>query len=106
MAEETEKLEVPTEQGSQSIYKKISEIQKHDVETPVEEFLNWRQRNPDQPLFLPPNSIRALIIVWLLVILSYLTYTGQVDTNAILQLLSLCVGFYFGTRSANSPPTK
>ena len=79
----------------------IDNLEKKEEESPTEEFLNWRQRNPDQPLFLPPNSIRALIIVWLLIIISIEAFNKCID-QTIMQLLSLCIGFYFGNRSSKT----
>ena len=50
------------------------------------------------PLWLPDGSIRAIIALILTILIAYLAVVGLLESDKILTLLSVVVGFYFGTK--------
>jgi hypothetical protein len=82
----------------------MEENQKPAPEVPakedhVKEFLTWRSLNPEQPLFLPAGSVRAIIAVGLLVFCGVLVTQGIVIPEWFSSITSMSVAFYFGGRA-------
>jgi hypothetical protein len=65
----------------------------------LEEFLKWRTLNPDQPLFLPAGSVRAVIAVGLLIFCGVLVTQGIAIPEWFSSITSMSVAFYFGGRA-------
>jgi hypothetical protein len=82
----------------------MEEDKEPSPDVPVEEdhlgeFLKWRTLNPDQPLFLPPGSVRAIIAVGLLIFCGVLVAQGIAVPEWFSSITSMSVAFYFGGRA-------
>jgi hypothetical protein len=54
--------------------------------------------DPRQPLWLPEGSVRAIVALVLVTVLSILTLQGQVTGEAFLTIVAAVVAFYFGQK--------
>lgn len=62
--------------------------------------------NPNQPLWLPPGSVRAVLALMLVGVLSYLAVTGQIKAESFIGIVAAVVAFYFGTKAARPPSSE
>lgn len=67
-----------------------------DLESDFESFLNWRNQNPNSPLFLPPGSVRSIIVIVLLVGTFALLFMGINIPEWLTSMTTMAVAFYFG----------
>jgi hypothetical protein len=75
------------------------EPEKKDEDSLMEEYIHWRALNPENPLFLPEGSVRAIIIIYLLTMLFYFISHNLLIQDWIKDLTIMSVGFYFGGRT-------
>lgn len=59
-------------------------------------------RNANQPLWLPPGSVRAILALVLVLAVVALAFAGRIDAKEILPLASLVVGAYFVQKAATT----
>ena len=52
----------------------------------------------NNPLWLPPGSVRAIIALALTALVFYLAVIGSLQADKVLAILGVVVGFYFGTK--------
>lgn len=57
-------------------------------------------RNANQPLWLPPGSVRAILALVLVLAVVALAFAGRIDAKEVLPLASLVVGAYFVAKAA------
>jgi len=62
-------------------------------------YLAYKQPAPTEPLGIPRGSVRSMIAI-LMVVAAGLAIFSKVDSQPLWNLVSMVVGFYFGTRSA------
>lgn len=72
---------------------------------PIPHFDFVEDNNPKEPvkyppLYLPEGSIRALITIGLLVMCAYALGSNIPMPEWLNSLVSMCFGFYFGTRGS------
>ena len=59
-------------------------------------------RNANQPLWLPPGSVRAILALVLVLAVVALAFAGRIDAKEVLPLASLEVGAYFVQKAATT----
>lgn len=63
----------------------------------------WSQRYPDQPLYLPPTTIRAVLALGLIGAMSYMQWRSPSDgavPGSLVTLGSGAAGFYLGATNS------
>ena len=72
---------------------------KEEKKDDFEEFLDWRFRNPDQPLFLPTGSVRAIITIAIVIFCCILIHEGKVVPEWFSSVVAMSIAYYYGGRS-------
>ena len=61
--------------------------------------------NPKEPLWLPRGSVRAILALMLVGVLSWLAITGKVEAAAFITIVGVVVTFYFVSKASQAPPS-
>jgi hypothetical protein len=67
----------------------------------IEEKKTERTENPP-PLWLPEGSVRAIIALSLIGVLSYLAITETIQPDRLIEIVMVIIGFYFGSRKTTT----
>jgi hypothetical protein len=80
-------------------FQKIPEDKKNSF---FDDYIKWRDRNPDQPLFLPTGSIRAIITIGMVIFCGVIICQNKTVPDWFSSIVAMSIGFYFSGRS--NPP--